>query len=222
MDRIEGLFDKAKIIGDRVLQQIREGKNILIVGHLDADGITSTSIMAKAILRKGGRFIAKITNSLRLKTLQDLKDCDYDFYIFCELGAGIAMQMREMLGDRWINIDHHQIGEDEKKLDNVINSWQFDIDGSKEVSAAGMSYIIASKMDEKNIDLSWLAVVGALGDRQDQGEGRSMLGLNKIVVKDAIESGYLKVTRDLMLYGRETKPLHEAIASTIVPFISGL
>ncbi|MCP8312602.1 MAG: DHH family phosphoesterase [Candidatus Methylarchaceae archaeon HK02M1] len=222
MDRIEGLFDKAKIIGDRVLQQIREGKNILIVGHLDADGITSTSIMAKAILRKGGRFIAKITNSLRLKTLQDLKECDYDFYIFCELGAGIAMQMREMLGDRWINIDHHQIGEDEKKLDNVINSWQFDIDGSKEVSAAGMSYIIASKMDEKNIDLSWLAVVGALGDRQDQGEGRSMLGLNKIVVKDAIESGYLKVTRDLMLYGRETKPIHEAIASTIVPFISGL
>jgi len=222
MEKIEGLFDKAKIIGEKVLKQIKERKNISIVGHLDADGITSVSIMAAAILRKEGRFIARITNSLRPKILQDLKEDDYDFYIFCELGTGMAKQVSEFLGDRWINIDHHPISEDEIKLDNIINSWQFDIDGTKEVCAAGMSYIIASQMDEKNKDLSWLAVVGALGDRQDQGEGKSMLGLNEIIIKDAIESGYLKVTRDLMLYGRETKPIHEAIASTIAPFIPGL
>ncbi|MCP8323003.1 MAG: DHH family phosphoesterase [Candidatus Methylarchaceae archaeon HK02M2] len=222
MEKIEGLYDKAKSIGNRILQEIRERKNIIIVGHFDADGITSASIIANTIQRKDGRFITRITNSLRPKTLQDLKEGDYDFYIFCELGAGMAMEMNEVLGDKWINIDHHQISDDEKKLDNVINSWQFDIDGTKEISAAGMSYVVSLQMDEKNTDLSWLAVIGALGDRQDQGEGRSMLGLNKNIVKDAIESGYLKVIRDIMVYGRETRPVHEAVASTIAPFLSGL
>jgi RecJ-like exonuclease len=77
-------------------------------------------------------------------------------------------------------------------------------------------------MDKDNIDLSYLAVVGALGDRQDQGEGGSMLELNKIIVNDAIKSGCLKVVKDLMFYGRETKPIHEAVASTITPFIPSL
>lgn len=134
----------------------------------------------------------------------------------------MGRQIKEVLGDSWINIDHHQISEGEKGMDNIINSWQFDVDGTKEVSAAGMSYIVASKMDEDNVDLSCLAVVGALGDRQDQGEGRSLTGLNGIIVKDAVESGCLKVVRDLMFYGRETKPIHEAIASTTSPFIPGL
>ena len=222
MGKIEELFKKAKSIGEVIDQKVREKKNMIIIGHLDADGIASASIVAKAILRKKGRFVTRITNSLKLKTIYELKEEGYDFYIFCELGAGIGRKIKEALGDRWIAIDHHQISEDEKNIDNIINSWQFDVDGTKEISAAGMSYIIASKMDKNNLDLSCLAIIGALGDRQDQGEERSMRGLNEIIVKDAIESGCLKVTRDLMFYGREMKPIHEAIASTTTPFIPGL
>ena len=222
MGNIEGLFERAKKIGEIIDQNIKENKNIMIVGHLDADGITSASIIAKAILRKGGRFIVRITNSLRPKTLVDLKKGEYDFYIFCELGAGMAKQIDEAFEGRWVAIDHHQISEDEKNLQNIVNAWQFDFDGTREVSAAGISYIVASQMDKDNIDLSYLAVVGALGDRQDQGEGGSMLELNKIIVNDAIKSGCLKVVKDLMFYGRETKPIHEAVASTITPFIPSL
>ncbi|MEM3583859.1 MAG: DHH family phosphoesterase [Nitrososphaerales archaeon] len=222
MGKIEELFNRAKIIGEVIDQKIKERKNILILGHLDADGITSASIIAKAILRKNGRFVVRIINNLKLKTVYELKEEDYDFYIFCELGAGMGRQIKEILNDKWIVIDHHQINEDEKSIDNVINSWQFGIDGTREISAAGMSYIVALTMDKNNIDLSCLAIVGALGDKQDQGEGRSVMGLNEIIVKDAIESGCLKVTKDLMFYGRETKPIHEAIASTTTPFIPGL
>ncbi|MGB9660297.1 MAG: DHHA1 domain-containing protein [Nitrososphaerales archaeon] len=222
MGNINELFNRAKRIGEVIDQKVREKKNIIVLGHLDADGIASASIIAKAILRKNGRFVVRITNSLKLKTVYELKEEDYDFYIFCELGAGMGRQIKEALDDKWIAIDHHQISDDEKSIDNVINSWQFDIDGTREISAAGMSYIVASNMDKNNIDLSCLAIVGALGDKQDQGEGRSLIGLNEIVVKDAIENGCLEVTKDLMFYGRETKPIHEAIASTTTPFIPGL
>lgn len=222
MGKIEELFNRANRIGEIIDQEAREKKNIIVLGHLDADGIASASIIAKAILRKNGRFIVRIINNLKPKTVYELKEEGYDFYIFCELGAGIGRQIKEVLDDKWIVIDHHQIDEDEKNIDNVINSWQFDIDGTREISAAGMSYIVALTMGKNNMDLSYLAIIGALGDKQDQGEGRSLIGLNKIIMKDAIESGCLKVTEDLMFYGRETKPIHEAIASTTTPFIPGL
>ena len=39
-----------------------------------------------------------------------------------------------------------------------------------------------------NKNLAHLAIIGALGDRQDQGENSSLIGLNRNIVKDAIDN----------------------------------
>ena len=44
-------------------------------------------------------------------------------------------------------------------------------------------------LDEKNSDLSWIAVVSALGDRQDQGERKSFTGKNFEIANTAKEHG---------------------------------
>jgi len=77
-------------------------------------------------------------------------------------------------------------------------------------------------MGSENKDLACLAVVGALADLQDRNEGRCLVSLNSLVVKDAEQIGFLEVTKDLLFYGRETRPLHRALASTVEPFIPGL
>ena len=41
-----------------------------------------------------------------------------------------------------------------------------------------MAYLASMALDEKNSDLSSIAVVSALGDRQDQGERKSFTGKN--------------------------------------------
>jgi RecJ-like exonuclease len=105
---------------------------------------------------------------------------------------------------------------------HVINAWRFGIDGGKEVSAGGMAYSVADAIDKGNRDFSWLAVVSAVGDRQDQGDNKAFLGINREILKTAEALGLVKVDLDIMLVGRETRPLHEALAFTSDPYIEGL
>ena len=78
--------------------------------------------------------------------------------------------LNQTLGDDWIILDHHQISEEEKDNQNIINAWKYEIDGGTEISAGGMAYFAAMALNEKNSDLSEIAIVSALGDRQDQGD----------------------------------------------------
>jgi RecJ-like exonuclease len=66
-----------------------------------------------------------------------------------------------------------------------------------------------------------LAVVGALADRQDWGSGRALTGLNRSAAEDAQAQGMLEISSDLMFTGRETRPIHEAVALTSTPFLKG-
>jgi len=103
-----------------------------------------------------------------------------------------------------------------------VNPHMFGIDGSRDLSGAGVAYLVAKSLDERNVDLSYLGVVGALGDLQDKNEGRSLGGVNTMIVKDATEAGLLEVEQDLLLFGRETRPIHKALAYTTSPFIPGI
>ena len=77
-------------------------------------------------------------------------------------------------------------------------------------------------MDKSNIELAPIAVVGSLGDLQDKYEQKSLGGLNRIIVEDAVKAGILKEEKDLIFFGRETRPIHKALAYTTSPFIPGI
>ena len=77
-------------------------------------------------------------------------------------------------------------------------------------------------MDERNLDLSPLGIVGALADRQDKGEKKAFLGLNRLIDADARGAGLLETNIDLIFYGYETRPIARALAYTTSPFIPGL
>jgi len=65
-------------------------------------------------------------------------------------------------------------------------------------------------------------VIGALGDAQDKNSKRELIGLNEIIMVDAINANYLKVDRDLTFFGRETRPIHKALEYCSDPFIPGV
>jgi len=90
------------------------------------------------------------------------------------------------------------------------------------VSAAGLTYLLAEMLNDENRDLSILGIIGALGDQQDKGEKRSLIGLNTRIEVSAKETGLLETRVDLIFYGYETRPLAKAIAYTTTPFIPGL
>lgn len=207
---------------DRVSESIKSGKNISVITHLDCDGITSGSITTKALIRSGARCTVRTVNEFSRNLIEKLKKDSRDLYIITDLGGGFAKDLDEVLEDNWIVVDHHQIPNEEMDNERVINAWKYGIDGGKEVSAGGMSYLVSKALHRENTDLAWIAVVSALGDRQDQGEKKSFTGINLEIASTAKKNDQVEIDLDILLVGRETRPLPDALAFTSHPFIEGL
>ncbi|WP_415283470.1 DHH family phosphoesterase [Candidatus Nitrososphaera sp. FF02] len=210
---------------EKLRSVVENGSDISVITHLDADGITSGSIIATALIRAGAKCSVRTVSDMNPSVIERMKADDRDFYVITDLGGGMAANFSKALKDRWVVIDHHQIPEQEMLTDDagqVMNAWKYGIDGGVEVPAGGMAYMVASALDRKNRDLSCMAVVSAVGDRQDQGDKKSFIGLNKEILETAKGLGLVNVDLDIMLTGRETRPLHEALAFTSFPYIDGL
>ena len=207
---------------DKISDTIKSKKSILVTTHLDCDGITSGSIISKALIREGARCTVRTTNEFSQNIVEQLEKENKGLHIITDLAGGFARNLDEKVGDNWIVLDHHQIPDEEIDNQNVINAWKFGIDGGIEICAGGMAYLASTALNKNNRDLSGIAVVSALGDRQDQGDKKSFVGENKNIAKTAKELGLINIDLDLLLVGRETRPLPAALAFTSQPFIEGL
>jgi single-stranded-DNA-specific exonuclease len=207
---------------DRVSDCIKTGKNISVITHLDCDGITSGSIVTKSLIRAGAKCTVRTVNEFSKNILEKMKSDSRQFHIITDLGGGFAKDIDNALGEEWIVVDHHQIPQEEFDNQKVINAWKFDVDGGKDVSAGGMAYLVSKALHKENTDLAWIAVVAALGDRQDQGEKKSFTGLNLEIAATAKKNNQVEIDLDILLVGRETRPLPDALAFTSQPFIEGL
>lgn len=206
----------------RLTRLARERKKILVVTHIDADGISSGSVAFQALARLGAAVAVRAVPDLDLRTIDALSADHFDFYLFTDLGSGLIKELTNAFSDSFIVVDHHQLPEEFNGRSNILNAWSFGYDGGTEVSSSTMAYLLALSIDERNKDLSTRALVGALGDRQDNGPGRSLAGLNRKALEDGVKEGLVTVSTDFLFHGRETRPVHEAIAMTYTPYIVGL
>jgi len=207
---------------DKISDCIKSGRNISVITHLDCDGITSGSIVTKSLIRSGAKCTVRTVNEFNKNLVDKMKNDSREFHIITDLGGGFAKELDLGLDDNWIVVDHHQIPEEEFDNERVINAWKYGIDGGVEVSAGGMAYLVSNALHKENTDLAWIAVVAALGDRQDQGEKKSFSGINLDIASTAKKNGQVEIDLDILLVGRETRPLPDALAFTSHPFIEGL
>ena len=217
-----GIEQGLSYFADAVADRVRSGTPVSVTTHIDCDGLASGGILARALARAGASFTVSAVKEFGPETVKSLGSGPGRFHIIADLGAGMAGELDDRLGADWVVLDHHQIPDEEKDNERVVNAWRFGIDGGTEVCGGGMSYLAAEAVDPRNADLAAVAVVAALGDRQDQGERRSMKGRNEAIQDSAVSQELLKVEMDLLLVGRQTRPLPDALAATSRPFIGGL
>lgn len=220
----QGLIVKAQQLGTRISSSGRKKENILIACHHDADGICAASLLSAFIFRNGGHCEVRAFSEPNIKNLERIAQGKFDLVIFIDLGSGLSKEIAKYLGDRWFVIDHHSIPKDEMSgegTERILNPSQFGLDGSIEISCAGLIHFLTNK---ENSDLStYFAIVGAVADGQDVGLKRSLVGLNaKILETSLASSRSISTKADLLFFGRETRPIHEAVASTITCFLPGL
>jgi RecJ-like exonuclease len=219
----DAFFNRAKELADVLKENVQSDAHIIAISHNDADGLSSASIIGATLIRAKARFTVRIVEELRDDIVAEIAATKPDMAIFTDIGSGYLELLNSKLDAKTcLVLDHHPAeGEVPSKI-LQLNPHEYGIDGARLVSAAGVSYFVARQVSKQNVDLSALAVVGALGDMQDKNEKRSLMGLNEQLVADGVSSGNLKVDSDLVLYGRETRPIHRALAYTTTPYLPNL
>ncbi len=220
---ISGFLDSVAQSAKVILDTVKEDSLVHVFSHLDADGVAAAGIIGKALFRLDARFRIQVTQWINDKIANEIQSEKPGLIIFTDLGSGYVNFVNEKLSDfKTVILDHHQIiGEPASNITQV-NPHLNGIDGARDISGAGVAYLAAKALDKINVDLAPMAVVGALGDMQDKCDQRKLGGVNERIVQDATDAGLLTVEKDLIFFGRETRPIHRTLASTTNPFIPGI
>ncbi len=216
----KGFFD----LLNKMAAEIKKRDEIVVVHHYDADGISSGAITIKALEREGKKVSSSCLKQLYKENIAEIRALGKN-YLFVDFGSGqMDYLVKEFDGNLFI-IDHHQPVTREGKLLELkwhANPLLFGIDGGKELSGAGAAFFFALALNKNNADLSQLAIVGALGDMQDNNSGSALVGLNRKIIEIAQEAKVVIVKKDLALYGRISRPLISYLAYSSNPIIPEL
>ena len=200
-----------------VAEFIRKSREVHIVTHIDADGISAGAIASETLKRLGKENSLECVKQLDEMVLKRLLDENHELVWFTDLGSGISTSYPEI--NKAIT-DHHVCPED-SDFSFHLNPHLFSRDGSYDLSGAGATYLVAKAVDKKNLDLSALAIVGACGDLQDK-KFCKLHGTNREILKDGEKAGVLQSRMDIRYFGRETRPLAKLLQYSNDPFIPGL
>lgn len=221
MDKYKQLYEAIEEAANK-FKKWDKNKTIRIISHLDADGISAAAILIRLLNQENRKYSISILPQLNREKLIEFSKEKEEYFIFTDLGSGQLHDIKEMLKTKKILIlDHHDIKSTEL-IDNIIhiNPHLFGIDGSKEISGAGVVYLFASSIDKKNEELAYIAVIGAIGDVQEEKQG--FLYLNNEILKIAVEKKKIKVEKGLRLFGIQTKPIHKVLEYSTDPYIPGV
>ncbi|MGC9517691.1 MAG: DHHA1 domain-containing protein [Methanomicrobiales archaeon] len=213
------LLNEAEKAGNLLKEHVDQDDVVRIISHNDSDGLSSAGIICNAITKLNGKFHVTIVPRLREGFIKKLYKEKYNLFFFCDMGSAALDSLKKIKKDV-IVADHHQIPADsEEEIKNIthINPHLYGIDGTKEISASGVSYLTIKEMDNKN--LSGLALVGAFGDMQGV---NGFEGINKMILDEGIEVGALEIHEDLKLAYKNEEPIYKSLAYTINPVLPGL
>ncbi|ADC65824.1 phosphoesterase RecJ domain protein [Ferroglobus placidus DSM 10642] len=197
LEMIKHEFEKAKIMLDK-------HDYVRIYAHYDADGISGAAIVSIALMRMGKKVHVSF-----LKGLNESFEPE-DLTIFVDMGSGYPEKISEIKEDVII-VDHHfPVGRIEKENLAHINPHLAGIDGSFEMSASATAYFFAEYLGN-NYDLTALALIGIIGDKQ------KLRGGNLEVVKRGLERGYLERREGLKMISGKVR---EVLLYSTEPFLN--
>lgn len=208
------LFEAAEAASERLAQ----AGHVTVVSHIDADGLCSAAIAKRTLEEADVDHEVRFLKTLGTEEMAALLEEDPECVWFVDLGSGMADLFSEK---DWVVSDHHT--PKARGCEHHLNPHFYGIDGSRHVSGAGMTWAVARHLVEAETEggLAALAVVGAVGDLQNR-EDRRLTGVNQGIVGIAAEAGTVAPSRDVSLYGRETRELHRFFQYADDPLIPGV
>ncbi len=210
---------------------LSRAKKVIVATHIDADGISAGAIASNALERAGVKADVRFFKKLDEEAINGLTVERPDIIWYTDLGSGSASKLGEV---PTVVSDHHVPDVSTGGADRTGQARLFDfsqvihvnpqlhgISGATDLSGAGATFLVAAALDERNSDLSHLAVLGGVGDLQDH-RTRRLEGLNREIAALAVSAGVLDIVQDIRLFGRETRPVHKMLEYSSDPFLPGI
>lgn len=215
-------FKQSLKTGSEEFLKIQKKETIRIVGHLDADGICASAIFINAMIKLNKKYALTILPTITEETLSQLKNESEKHFVFVDLGSGSLDIVGKTLDNKKIILLDHHHPQSDNKYDNIlqINPHLFGIDGSNEISGAGVVFLFTQELTD-NTEMSRIAIVGAIGDIQEK-EGFKML--NKEILDIAIKNNLIEVKKGLKFFGSQTRPIYKLLqysSDIIIPDVTG-
>ena len=143
-----------------ILRSIENGDTILVSSHTDADGLAAAGIIGKSLSKLGGTFRLRIAKWVDEKVVDQIAAEKPPLTIFTDSGGGYLDLLGEKLSNNSVIIlDHHQTSSETPPAFIHVNPHFHGIDGSRDISGAGVAYFAAKALDKTNVDLAHHAVV---------------------------------------------------------------
>lgn len=209
-------------------RQINKQENIRVISHLDADGISSAALIAKALNRENRPYSITILQQIKAEDVKRFSAEDEKNFVFTDLGSNqISQFLNYFNGKRVFILDHHEPEKSKNTLDSELlktkniyhlNPHLFSINGSTQISGSGVAYYFVKELNKENEDLAHIALIGALGDIQEPLSST----LNSEIVELAKKHKKISVTKGLKVFGAQTKPLHMALVQSTEIYIPGV
>jgi len=190
------VYEKYRKTVEEIKEKIKDHDGLVrVITHYDADGLSAGAIIIKMLYRLNKNFHLSIVEHLNEKVINRIyREYNNPLYIFCDMGSAYI----DVIAERDMNaiiLDHHPPKLRYTKVEEVhqLNPHIFNLNGAREISASGVCYLVAREYGF--YDLSIFAIVGAIGDVQHE----PFLGMNKFIVKEAREHGYLReIVKDII------------------------
>ena len=206
----------------RAADRLAEADAVSLISHIDADGITSFSIINQALSREGIPVTPVFIRQLEPMTIPHIPKDD-TLKVFTDLGSGQQglLEEVEIRPEDVVILDHHISQKAPNGTEYFEVNSQFYGEEYQKCSAAGVAYLVARRMNAANTDLAKLAVVGNVGDMMAR-ETCRLTGIAHWIAEDAEAHGHLKMMQGLNCYGLSTRALHLSLSNCDDPTIPGI
>ncbi len=202
------MIEKAVEDFTKKLLEKTKNKKIHLISHFDTDGITSATILSKTLRRLSKQFSVKILKQLDEEQIKLFPEDRV--IILSDLGAG-SLEILSKLKNEIFIIDHHELTEKPPKNLHILNPHL--LANYENLCSAELAYLISKQISNENKDLSYLAIVGMVGDTMEK-------EINKTRDK-IIKQANVKIKRGLLIYP-STRPLDKTLEYSSKPFIPGV
>ncbi|MEM3700499.1 MAG: DHH family phosphoesterase [Candidatus Bathyarchaeia archaeon] len=160
----------------------------IIVHHDDADGLCSAAITKRALEREGIKPKTFCLEKVYTEVIKDLHSRSGQTIFYVDIGSSHADMISEYNKGKNLTIilDHHdpKPATDHQVFDLNLENYGFR--GETDFSGATCCYLFAKTLNQANMDLGYLALVGSCEIPED------FTGINKMVLEEACKNGIVQ------------------------------